>query len=130
MIDWLEEHDSKLKIASVVVALLILLVSIYRWMLLKWRSDVSMRKYAFFHSLPSSRVSELFHIRIDVPEEQEIQVLIINSSGTFEEVYNKLSPEGDLALEINMNGREKGTYEILMITSDQQSMKKIIWSGK
>ncbi|NND94099.1 MAG: hypothetical protein HKN45_04490 [Flavobacteriales bacterium] len=127
--EWLSEHEDKLKVASLIVASLVLFISIYRWLLQRWRADVSLRKYAFLHSL-NREVSLVQSLKIDVPLEQELELKLIRNGHENVVLYKDRAPSGTLEIELNMNGREIGDYELLMTTSDQTTLKKIFWSGR
>lgn len=129
MLDWIELHEDKLKVASLLVASLILIVSVYRWILLKWRSDVSLRKYAFLHSLPSPHVKSRFDVEVDVPESQFIRIYLVDEKGAEFEVYAQETQPGEIKISVSMEERSAGQYELTMQSPDQISVKKVLWSG-
>ena len=129
MEDWYVFNEDKLKLISLVTAGLVLLVSIYRWLLVRWRNDVNLRKYAKFKSLKSSRLRVLEELMIEVPEEQQISLVLESSEGQIESLYDQFSVVGDLKILLDMSARPEGEYLLVMRSDDQQMIKKVYWSG-
>jgi hypothetical protein len=128
--EWLSEHEEKLKIASLVVACLVLFITVYRWILQKWRADVSLRKYAYFQPLPSKEVRVKEALVIEVPLAQDLTLKLAKADTIVHVLYDGMAEVGDLELELDMTPYEKGAYELTMITQDQTTIKGITWSGR
>jgi hypothetical protein len=130
MEDWFIEHEEKLKITSLVVASLVLLISIYRWLLQKWRADVSLRRYAYFQSLPDQDVGLSQMLKVDLPIDQEVELTLINANGQETTLFKGQAESGLLEVELDMSIHEQGDYELIMKTMDQTAIKTIKWSGR
>jgi len=128
MEDWISSHEDKLKIASLIVALFVLLSAIYKWLLQKWRADVSLRKYAYLHELESREVKAISTLKVDVPVEQGLKITLSDSQSS-QVLYEGQTRVGVLELDMNMTEKPAGEYELELVTDDQTSIKTIIWSG-
>ena len=129
MEEWYAFNEDKLKIISLITASLILLVTIYRWLLQKWRSDVNMRKYAYFSSLKSSHVRAMEELQVEVPVAQRVRLALESDAGDVDTIYDDQAPIGTLKIPLDMSKKAVGDYMLVMSCDDQQAIKKIHWSG-
>ncbi|NNC83292.1 MAG: hypothetical protein HKN79_06920 [Flavobacteriales bacterium] len=129
MEEWWSLHEEKLKIASVVVASLVLLVSIYRWLLQKWRSDVNLRRYAYLYPLDGNVLLRKQSIKVEVPVSQFIELSLTDENGRATELFNGEAPEGMLEVELDMSQMATGDYELKLSTDDQTALKRYAWTA-
>lgn len=129
MEEWYTFNEDKLKIASLITASLVLLVTIYRWLLQKWRNDVNLRKYARFMPLKSSRIRATEELKVEVPASQYVQLTMESDTGVVDTIYDGQAPIGTLTLHLDMSKKEAGDYMLVMTCDDQKAIKKIRWSG-
>lgn len=129
MEEWYIFNEDKLKVISLVTASLVLLVSIYRWLIIRWRNDVDLRKYAYFIPLKSRYLKSSEELMIEVPERQQIQLELESESGLRETLFKGSAPIGLLKIPLEMSEKKSGDYLIIMHCDDQKAIKKVIWSG-
>jgi 4-amino-4-deoxy-L-arabinose transferase-like glycosyltransferase len=129
MEDWYVFNEDKLKLISLITAILVLIVAIYRWLLVRWRNDANLRTYARFKALKSSRLRVMEELVIEVPESQHISLTLESSERPSEFLYNQVSDVGSLKILLDMTSRPEGDYELIMRSDNQQMIKKVYWSG-
>jgi len=127
--EWADQHEYKLQIAALIVAALVLLVAIYRWLLLKWRNDATLRKYAYLHSLSSANLPAHEVLRIDIPEPQHVQLRLKGANQFDRLLLDEQLPVGLCEYPLELSQLPHGEYELVMISQDQESMKRFRWSG-
>lgn len=129
MFDWLEFHEDKIKVASLIVATLVLLSAIYKWLKIKWRSDVELRKYAYLQPLPNMFLKSSNTLVIEVAIEQHIYLALEQEGKVSTLLHDAISPAGELSCELLMSEHAPGDYDLVMVTSDQKILKRVKWSG-
>ena len=129
MEEWYLFNEDKIKLISLVTASLVLIVSIYRWLIIRWRNDVDLRKYAYFIPLKSRYLNSSEELIIEVPECQQIQLELESESGVSETLFNGPAPAGQLKIPLEMSEKKSGDYLIIMYCDDQKAIRKVIWSG-
>ena len=69
----------KIEIISLVVAALVVIIGLYRYMLMRWRSDVNLRTYPFL-KVPSGRFLEhdTTVVQVDCPSSQTIELALLD----------------------------------------------------
>ena len=124
---WLEHIDT-LEMVSLFVAMLVLGLAVYRWLLLHWRSSVDLRAYAYLHRPFLADDGELT-VRLEVLKAESIKVELLDASeAALNTILDGEQASGDLELPIDMTGRGAGSYYLRMTTPDQTMLKRFEWS--
>jgi hypothetical protein len=124
--EFFNNYDS-LEVICLLVSLFVVIVAIYRWLMIKWQSEVNLRKYVFMHALPDQRLDLPFSVTIDVPVEQEVQVSVRDSVNKETEVLSKVFIKGSHEFTIPMTDLKRGEYMLVLKSEGQEDMKKFAW---
>jgi hypothetical protein len=127
MEDWLEIHEYKIKIASLIVASLVLGSAISKWLKQKWMGDVNMRRYAHLSVLQSSMVAPVTELKVEVPIAQDVKVDLMHKQERIKTLIEGHLEAGVHPFILDLVGFPEGDYELVMRTDDQQNFKKIKW---
>lgn len=129
MEEWLEFNADRIRIASLITAGIVLIFAIYRWLLIRWRSDVNLRKYALFRSLPSNQLAPVQLLEVEVPVAQDIRLTLEQGDRVEAVLHEGEVAAGILQVRLDMRSHAAGDYSLVMHCDDQRMVKMVQWSG-
>ena len=125
--EFFNKFDS-LEVICLVVSLILVIVALYRWVIIKWQSQVDLRKYVFMEGLPARIMTNNFKVSLDVPEKQMVKLGIQNGHESEHTFFNGPLESGRHQIEVPMEDKPKGEYIITLISEGQEDQKRFEWN--
>lgn len=110
---------------SLFVAFLVLVVALYRWLLMKWRSNVDLIAYAYLHPPRLDSETGRFKVRVEIPKREDIRLDLLDADERdLKSILEGPQEIGEKDLTLDMSNYPEGKYFIRMITPDQKLLKR------
>jgi len=126
--EFFNRFDS-LEVVSLAVSAGVVIIAIYRWLLIKWQSEVNLRSYVFMHGLGAKHFSEPFKVHLDVPEEQEVSLIIEKDKDTSHCIHDGILKKGSHEISVSMKEMTSGDYRLILKSDGQEDMKLFSWKA-
>jgi hypothetical protein len=117
------------EVISLLVSFLVVVIAIYRWLMVRWQSDVNLKRYVFVHGVPERRLDGPFEMHLDVPIEQHVILSISKGEDLMRTVHDGTLTAGSHRIGVDCQGLETGPYSIMVTTEGQVDIKKFDWLG-
>lgn len=110
---------------SLFVAFLVLAVALYRWLLMKWRSNVDLIAYAYLQPPTLDSETGHFRVRVEIPKREDIRLDLLDAEErSLKNILEGIQEIGEQDLILDMSNYPEGKYFISMITPDQKLLKR------
>lgn len=110
---------------SLFVAFLVLAVALYRWLLMKWRSNVDLIAYAYLQPPILDSETGYFRVRVEIPKREDIRLDLLDAEErSLKNILEGIQEIGEQDLILDMSNYPEGKYFISMITPDQKLLKR------
>lgn len=121
-----ELMQERIEIASLIMAALVVIVALYRYILTRWRSDVDLRSYPFLKLINGRKWSGVVQLGVDCPTEQQLSVDLLDSTEQpLQSVFAGRMDVGFHQFEVDTAPLAEGTYYIQLKSLGQVDTRRV-----
>jgi len=121
-----EQLREKIEIMSLVVAILVVLVAIYRYLLNRWRSKIDLREYPYLMPIQGRTLTGVASVSVQCPEAQEVSLHFLDREDKLLHTINEGRVKAGINdFSIDTTVFETGTYYIRLKSKGQVDTRRV-----